>query len=499
MFAKGKSGDAAILRRLLVVGFLLGLCAPADAKWTATSDPYVVTDGTWTLQLGWQSGSQKYTDGDGNAVGDYYLKSITAGPEGGGDLDMSDLTLGTAPTAVYEAFIPTSCEKFKVTSIKFNPKLKVLNSWCGSWFSGNVPTLLTNVVFGAQMHTIGSHAFANCPNLVSVSGLDNVKYIQQRAFVDCPKLKTIEPYLPATLKSIASDAFTRDNALTGDLVYRSEEYRNVTVLPGRPKTVVFNDAITNLNINFAYAGLESVGSFPASLQTVGACFQDWNDPRLGDQNLHLAADFSACTNLTVLPNGFAGGSLQLRSVTLPPRIRSIDTMAFYDCGKLTNVFYAVDLRFRDEMLAASGTVGVSAFQNCTSLRSVEFPWGGDSTTVGENCFAGVYTLNRLKFHGRAPKSIAQSAFAWVNGTSGALQWGLRIYGSSRQDRAGWLAFRTREPSAAEKTYGSYPGPKTFGVYEYDYTDSTGTSKRNQWLVWEKGCWDLPQGLVISVR
>mgnify|MGYP003310312499 CR=1 FL=1 len=76
MFAKGKNGDAAILRRLVVVGFILGLCASAEAKWTSTSDPYVVTDGIWTLKLGWQSGSQKYTDGDGNAVGNYYLKSI---------------------------------------------------------------------------------------------------------------------------------------------------------------------------------------------------------------------------------------------------------------------------------------------------------------------------------------------------------------------------------------------------------------------------------------
>lgn len=201
----------------------------------------------------------------------------------------------------------------------------------------------------------------------------------------------------------------------------------------------------------------------------------------------------------MLPDSFAGGSLQLRSVTLPPRIRTISGSAFSGCGKLTNVFYAVDLRFRDEMLAASGAVGGNAFLNCTSLKSVEFPWGGDGTTIGGKCFAGAYTLNRLKFHGRAPKSIAQSAFDWVSGTSGATEYLLRIYGSSRQDRAGWLAFRTREPSAAEKTYGSYPGPKTFGVYEYDYTDSTGTSKHRQWLVWEKGCWDLPQGLAITVR
>lgn len=495
-----------------VSGMLTALLATvpisaAEASWTiswlTTGWTAQVTDGTWTVTF---NHADSVTDEDGNVYSNVQILQNLSGPEEGGDLDMSTLVEDVAAQGgTWSNFLPVGmhagfAEKLdaaKVTSIKLPGSMKVVGGRNVSTYANRVYSpYLTNIVVNAGLNTFGGGFASFATNLVSVSGLETVRHLTWEAFRGCVKLERIDPYLPAGLVTIGVDAFRNCSALTGDLAFRSEAYRNIDILPGKPRTVAFNDAITNITVSFAYAGLESVGAFPASLQSIGSCFADWSS--YGSANLPLTIDMAACTNLFALPDGFAGGSRQIRSVILPPRIRSIGESAMQGCAKLTNVVYVADMRFRDEMMSASGTVGANAFLNCTTLKSVEFPWGGAETTIGEKCFAGAYGLRSLKFDGMPPQSLAESAFDYINGTDGVGSYNLRIYGSSRQNRAAWIAFAARMPTDEEKGRADYPGAKTFGVHEYSYSNPSGSS-RVQWLVWEKSPWDLPQGMIMTFR
>ena len=78
---------------------------------------------------------------------------------------------------------------------------------------------LTNVI------GIGKYAFFNCSNLVDVQLSDNLKYIDEDAFIGCNKLSTIN--IPNSVNEIKAHAFEERTQLTGNTeVYKkaNEKY-----------------------------------------------------------------------------------------------------------------------------------------------------------------------------------------------------------------------------------------------------------------------------------
>ena len=491
-------------KRLAVIASgVLVLCATtAEATWTGKLDSQgygmVYSDGTWTIT----TTRADVSDGDGNTYEKAHVfYQITQAPEEGGDLDMSTLAEDCAgmglPRGMYGSFSKMLLDK-KVRSFKLPSSMISVSGW-NARYQGNYSYngFLTNVVANQGLKVFNAGFVSLCTNLVSVTGLDTVRHIGREAFDYCLNLKTIEPYLPTGLVDIAvgyDTAFRDCPSLTGDLVYRSPDYRKINECPGSPTSVTFCEGITNIVAGFRNA-VTNIAPFPASLASFGkAVFYEMAK----GTSAKLTLDFSACTNLTEFPQSFCGYSGVSRLI-LPPRIRKIGLNAFTGCVKLTNVTYAVNMDFRDEMLAANGEVCEKAFAVCTALQSITFPWGGPETTFGDQCLGADWSLRRVKFEGRPPKTFPDSVFDYCNGAHGAPSFIANIYASRKQGAAEWRAF-TRPPTDEEKRNSTYPGDgKYAGVYEYDYSDPSGMKTRQQWVIWEKSCWDLPQGCMLLLR
>lgn len=508
MFAKGKNGGATILRRLMIVGFLLGSCGPAEAKWTGVMEggwTLVLSDGTWTVRC-YHLPAADYDnlrDFDGNQLeSPQVFHSITQAPEGGGELDMStmyeDLVEAGHPTwkpgAMYGNFYSFLQSK-KVTSFKLPSCMKVISGWSASGATGAYNSFTTNVVCQSGLDVIGAGFFSYMTNLVSVTGIDTVREIKETAFRDCFKLTTVSPLLPTGVVSVAENAFWNCSNLKGELRFQSPVMQDVRVnfntgSNGKTKlsSIYYGEGVTNVNHTWMNCTtITNIAPYPSTLKSIGGCFYQCNSP--------VKLDFSACTNLTEIPGDFANYS-KLTEVILPPRIRSIGKSAFLNSA-ITNVGYVADKRFRDEMLETSGTVGDNAFRLCVSLREVEFPWGGSETTLGSGLVAGCWQLKRLKFDGRAPKSWPQNLFDGVPGQVGVTaSYCVQICCSRQRDREGWRAFATRTTlTDEERARANYPGKGTFGVYD-SFPDG---DHRYQWMVWTPGCWDEPQGLMLLLR
>jgi len=457
--------------------------------WNTTTWVAYVTDETWTIQLY----GEEVKDFEGTTVGKMKLREIIAGPTGGGDLDMSTLSSDIAanqpgnaefiPRGVYCTF-RDACQAYGVTSLRFSEDVYSIDAQNQS---ATQVTTLTNVVLGAKTYYIGGQAFANCPNLTSVTGMDGVKDIQWYAFAGSSGLRTIDPYLPTGLVAVAETAFSGCTSLSGDLHLSSPFYTYVKGQFGNPKSVDFNDAITNISLS-ELSSVTNVGPFPAALQQINGCFG-------GHAGGSVSFDFSSCTNLTEVPNYFAWGS-RVYELKLPPRIRRIGMSAFSGCGLLTNVSYVAQKRFRDEMLAASGEIAEGAFAGAYMNRNFEIPWGGAETTIAANAFRGCRELRTIRFAGPPPASYPVDLFTSYGDVGGAVDYRLHILGSKRH-AAAWRAFATRAATDAEKAHPDCPEKRLYGIFD---SSLDGTSFHNlAWVVGEMGCWDEPQGLSVLIR
>lgn len=473
-----------------VMAVLVGCSSLAEATWEwhwSEARGTWYTDGTWEIS---QTGSiGDITGADGTVFGKCAFYQIVAGPDDG-DLDMSTMTEDliacsapdwAMPVGMYGSF-SMSCISKRVRSIKFPSGIKVVNGW--NW---DAQTTLTNVVFGAGIHTIGAGFFNGQTALVSVSGLENVKYIQDNAFNNCTQLRSVEPYLPTGVVSIAESAFGGCSLLTGDLHLSSPFYTNVKGRFGNPMSIDFNDVITNISLS-GLSSVTNVGPFPAALQKINGCFG-------GQTGGPVKFDFSSCTNLTEIPDYFAWGSRVLE-LKLPPRIRRIGVSTFSNCGLLTNVSYVAQKRFRDEMLAASGEIAEGAFAGAYMNRNFEIPWGGAETTIATNAFRGCRELRTIRFAGPPPVSYPADLFTSYGDVGGAVDYRLHILGSKRH-AAAWRAFATRAATDAEKARPDCPEKRLYGIFD---SSLDGTSFHNlAWVVGEMGCWDEPQGLSVLIR
>ncbi len=93
------------------------------------------------------------------------------------------------------------------------------------------------------------------------------------------------------------------------------------------------------------------------------------------------------------------GCSSLKSVTIPQSVTSIGQLAFYGCSSLTSV----------TIPAGVTSIGESAFSGCSSLKSVTIPAG--VTSIGEYAFNGCSAMTSLTFaEGSQLQTIGKYAF-----------------------------------------------------------------------------------------
>ena len=164
-----------------------------------------------------------------------------------------------------------------------------------------------NVIIGDGITSIGTNAFSNCTNLVSITIPQSVTSIEGGAFESCSSLTSIA--LPESLESIGSDTFFSCTGIT-----------SITF----PKSLKMID-------NYAFTNCTNLQSIviPDSVIYIGVsafkCCYNLTYAHVGNSVSGIGnAAFSQCEKLT--------------TVSLGKSLTSIDNEAFATCPSLRNIY-----------------------------------------------------------------------------------------------------------------------------------------------------------------
>ncbi|MBE6182592.1 MAG: hypothetical protein E7148_07885, partial [Rikenellaceae bacterium] len=288
---------------------------------------------------------------------------------------------------------------------------------------------LTSVTFetGSQLETIEYGAFMANSNLTEFTIPASVKSIEGMAFTGCTSLKDIDvasgnPYYYVAGIENGRILLRRENG-TVSLVFMSptttltDTYMIFSMFIGRIreisegainmcdnlKTASFHSNNTIISIKPANFGncknLTTVSFENAQIDSLPNSF--FNCPNLQSVTLpstikYIEDAFRGCPQLTTLefPSDsqlevIDGGFQQLTAlekVSLPASLKSLREYAFQDCSSLKEIEFA--------QTGALDSIGHGVFQNCTALSTVTIP---ASVTTIDSGFAGCTALESVQF------------------------------------------------------------------------------------------------------
>ncbi len=189
------------------------------------------------------------------------------------------------------------------------------------------------LVLPDHLKSIGDAAFADCPNLSSVTIPDSVYDIGANPFINCPSLREI--------------IISPDHPVFGfrdGILYRKADMQAISILP---------------------SGIRDVYTLPGWIKSLG--------PYLFCGNSGLKEAYIPC-GITEIPCGTFSGCINLTDVVLPEAVESIGPCAFADC-QIRQIVLPAGLK----------ELGVLAFVNCRKLNEIRFP--EEMTAIREAAFA----------------------------------------------------------------------------------------------------------------
>ena len=329
--------------------------------------------------------------------------------------------------------------------------------------------LVTDIVVPDGVTTIDAR-YNTGENLTSIVIPDSVTEISYFALAECTALKEVD--LPAGLTAIENDAFRGCSALEqitipggvkvieDDAFYECSALENVTIGEGVTKIdnyaflgcssleeITIPDSVTAIG-TWAFGGCSSlqsvsIGSGIRTIEHYAFSYQctKLKDVHITDLDNWSRADIDSYYSSPVYyaENVYADGELitdvvipdgvtvvdfrygkNLRRITIPEGVVSIDTFAFQKCASLTEVVLpeSVESIGRSAFQLCSGlqkvnipdsviSIGNSAFDQCTSLTEIDIP---DSvTTIGTSAFYGCSALKRVRLP-EGMQTIGQEMF-----------------------------------------------------------------------------------------
>ena len=248
--------------------------------------------------------------------------------------------------------------------IKYNAE----EDYCYIWDCDDSVTEadIPSEVEGHIVKRIRQEAFANCPELTSVSLPDSLTFIADWAFENCTALTSIT--IPAAVE-------LDRNPFTG-----CDNLKEIKVAADNPNYVVENGAIFSKDkiSLISYPSASGAYNVPDGVEEIGD------------------SAFEQCTGITsvTLPDSLTSIGYyafaecrNLTSVTLPDSLTSIGDCAFFECSELTGVTLPHSLTSIDQ----------AVFSYCDNLTSVTIP--ASVTTIGSGAFLGCDSLKDVYYAG----------------------------------------------------------------------------------------------------
>jgi len=201
-------------------------------------------------------------------------------------------------------------------------------------FASNVDVVIDNVTYrlniaskNAKIITWDAKATeAIIPSTINYSGIYNVTEINSNAFSRCSKLKTVS--VPNSFTQINPEAFA--NCISLEEITIPESIRTISRKAfencKKLNNVVLPDGIVSIG-EYAFQGCETLNSIKIP------------------------------SSINYIPDGMFYGCTSLTDFKTAGKLKSIGTSAFYGCKSLT------------EINDPAETIGSSAFENCTGLKT----------------------------------------------------------------------------------------------------------------------------------
>ncbi len=231
-----------------------------------------------------------------------------------------------------------------LTSLDIPANVKTLESNDGGATGAFAYTGLTSLVIPNTLESLGREAFANCPNLETVTIGTGVTYIGSLVFAGCSNLSVVN-YNVTEIPSVAdlpTSSYWIWNGCSSDCTVNIGD--NVKGLPHD----IFHGFTHLKTINFGSHANFSIGTHA----------------------------FDGCTGLTTL--------------TIPNNVITLDDYAFNGCTGLTTV----------NIGSGVTTIGSSAFSYCSELTSLDL---SSVETIGSNAFSHCIALRLLTI----PASVSE--------------------------------------------------------------------------------------------
>ena len=279
--------------------------------------------------------------------------------------------------SVIEIQLFAGCEALKTVTMPVS--LKSINA-----FAFNYCYAIEEITIPDGVISIGDGAFSYCQNLKNVHLGSGLEYIGISAFEYCESLASIT--IPKSVTSLAGNAFkgcVSLNALNVDSenkVFASYDgvlymkgLKTLVMCPAGRVNVTIPDGVTHIN-NRAFAGssIEKVDGGKDLVAIEDYAFDDCKSLSkvvLGD-------------NLTTLGEGVFSGSA-IEEIALPQSLATIGNYAFSACSQLRTITVPAKVK----------ELGHYCFFGCKSLTSVEI--GGSVNYIGEYAFRGCQELKSL--------------------------------------------------------------------------------------------------------
>ena len=264
---------------------------------------------------------------------------------------------------------------------------------------------LTEVVIEDGVTEIGKDVFQGCVGLTKVTIPDSVKKIGTWSFYMCKGLKNVD--IPANME-------------IGDSSFRQSGLEQVTVSGGSVGNYAFHriDNLKKISINCETIGEEAFSGCDYLTDiTLGE-----NVKTLGDKAFYTCDALERVeipSTVTDIGEKTFYSCPALKEAII--RAGTVKAGTFYNCRALTTLIISdnatLDASFTAKNAYANGTletikigkgeIGISAFNSCPNLTTVEL--GNGVTSVGDNAFSKCTALKSINI-GDGVTSIGKNAF-----------------------------------------------------------------------------------------